>query len=142
MSFGSGTSDIIVTSGLAIRVYIAYKDAPDGCQHISDEAAALQILIDRLARHFTSSTIPSGELYDGQKALRGCQGVLQDLHDLMKKYKRLALMNKRLVFRGVKLGKEDITTLQLRLISNAGFLTGFVQKFVVLAIPLHQSYEY
>lgn len=65
----------------------------------------------------------------------------QDLHNLLiKKYKRLASMNQRLVFRGVKLGKEDITALQvvrLILVSNAGLLNGFVQRFVVLAILLH-----
>ena len=31
-------------------------------------------------------------------------------------------MNKRLILKGVKFGKEDITTLQVRLISNTGLL--------------------
>ena len=125
--------DIIATSGLAVRVYAAYKDAPDDCSHISEDVAALQVLIDQVAQYFKNTTLSSDDCYDGQRVLKDCQSVLQDLYSLMEKYRRLASMNKRLVLRRVKLGKEDITTLQVRLISNTGLLNGFVRRCVVRA---------
>ena len=134
--------DIIATSGLAVRVYTAYKDAPTDYQHISEEVAKLQILIDKVAQHFKSSTLGSDNHHDGRKVLQGCQSVLWDLYSLIEKYKRLASTIKGLGLIGVKLGKEDVTTLQVRLISNTGLLDGFVRRFVVPAIPLHPPYEY
>ena len=142
MGFGYGVGDFIAISGLAARVYTAYKDAPDDCKYISEEVATLQILIDKVAQHFKSSTLSSDTCHHGQKVLQGCQRVLQDLYSLIEKHRRLASNVKGLVLTGVKLGKEDITTLQVRLISNTGLLNGFVRRFVVPTIPVHQSYRY
>ena len=123
--------DIFATSDLAVRVYTAYKDAPNDYRRISKDVAALQILIDKVAQHFKSTTIPnSDDRHYGQKVLKGCQGVLQDLHSYIEKYKRLASMNKRLVLNRVKLGK-DITALRVQLISNTILLNGFVRRFVI-----------
>ena len=122
--------DIIATSGLAVRVYTAYKDAPNDYRHISGDAAALQILIDKVAQHFKNTTITSDDRKHGQKVLKGCQGVLQDLYSYIEKYQRLVSMNKRLVLNRVKLGK-DITALQVELISNTILLNGFVRRCVV-----------
>ena len=120
--------DIIATSGLAVRVYTAYKDAPDGYRHISEDVATLQTLIGKAAHYFKGTTISSGDCLDGQKTLKDCQSVLQDLYSFIEKYKRQASINKSLVLDRVKLGKEDITTLQVRLISNTGLLNGFVRR--------------
>ena len=120
--------NIIATSGLAVRVYTAYKDAPDGYRHISEDVATLQTLIGKAAQHFKGTTISSDDRHDGQKTLKDCQSVLQDLYSFIEKYKRLASINKSLVLDRVKLGKEDITTLQVRLISNTGLLNGFVRR--------------
>ena len=136
--------DIIVISGLAVTVYTAYKNAPlDDDRHILKDIAALQILIDKAAQHLKGTTISSNGRLDGQRVLRGCQSVLQDLYFLIEKYNRLVLINKRLVLKGVRLGKEDITTLQIRLISETVLLKGVVQRFVVFqlcALP-YQSYN-
>ena len=132
--------DIIAISGLAVRVYRAYKDGPADCRHISEDVAALQILVDKVARHLKSTTISSDDRLDGQKVLQCCQSVLQDLSSLIEKYNRLAPINKRLILRGVKLGKEDIIALQARLILNTGLLDGFVRRFVIATT--HSSYKY
>ena len=131
--------DIIAISGLAVRVYTAYKDGPGDCRHISEDVATLQVVIDKLARHLKSTTISSDDRLDGQKVLNDCQSVLQDLSSLMEKYKRLASINKRLVLRGVRVGKEDIIALHARLILNTGLLDGFFRRFVISTYP---SYKY
>ena len=135
MSSGSGLGDIIATSGLAVRVFAAYKDAPN-YGHVSREVVALQVLIDKVARHLRSTTRSSDDRLDGQKILKGCQGALQDLYSLMEKYRRLASTNKQLVLTMVKLGNKDITTLHEQLISNTGLLNGYVRRFVVPGIIL------
>ena len=123
--------DIIAITGLAIRVSIAYKDGPDDYRHISEEVAALKLLIDKVAPHLTRSTsITIGDHHHGQMVLKGCQGVLEDLNSFIGKYTRLASMKRSLVLNGVKLGK-DITALQVRLISNTVLLNGFVRRCVV-----------
>ena len=126
--------EIIATSGLAFRVYAAYQDAPAEYRYISKDVAPLQVLIDKVAQHFRNTTISSDDYHYGEKVLKNCQSVLQDLYSLAGKYRRLASMNKRLVLKGVKLGKEDITTLQARLVSYTGLLTEFVRRCVVRLI--------
>lgn len=119
--------DIIAISGLAIRTSIAYKDAPHDYKHISEDVAELKLLIDKVSPHFRGTTISREDKDYGEMVLKGCQSVLKDLMALIEKYKRLAGINRRLVLNGVKLGKENITTLQVRLMSHTGSLNGFVR---------------
>ena len=126
--------DIIAITGLAVRVSIAYKGVPAEYRHISEEVAALKLLIDKAAPHFKRMDISHKDYHYGEKVLRDCQSVLEDLNSLVEKYKRLASINRRLTFEGVKLGKDDIASLQVRLISNAVLFNGFVRTCVVCFI--------
>ena len=133
--------DIVVVSGLAMKVHTAYNDNPDYYRHISEEIAALQILVDKVAQHFKRSAISRNDRHEGQRVLEGCKGVLEDLYSLMEKYKRRASTNKRLPFMGVKLGEDNIITLRERLILNTGLLHGFDRRFGVPDILLNQFRE-
>ena len=127
--------DIIAITGLAVRVSIAYKDASDGYnRRIPKEVAALQLLVDRVAPHFQRNTISQEDYHYGEKVLRGCQSVLKDLNSFIGRYERLASINKRLVLNRAKLGKEDITTLQVQLESNMVLLNGFIRRCVICFI--------
>lgn len=139
--FGWGVGDIIAISRLAIKVYTAYKDAPDDYRHISDEVKSLQIIINKAALYFDSTTLSNNTRQGGQEVLKGCKSVLEDLNSLIEEYKSLVSTNKRLVFKRVKLGKEDIATLRVRLISNTVLLSDFVRRFVFPATPLQQFYK-
>lgn len=131
MSF---TGDIIAISGLAVRVYIAYKDAPDDYRYILKEVTTFQFFIEKVAQHMKNATISIDHSHDGQRVLKGCQSVLQDLYALIEKHKSLASINKGLVLKGVKVGKEDITSLHEQLISKTGLLNSFTRRFVVQSI--------
>ena len=89
---------------------------------------ALQILIDKAAQHFKSTTLGRKDLRDGQQVLKSCESVLMDLNSLIENYKSLS---STAFFKRVKLGKEDIATLRARLTSNATLLSGFVRRFVI-----------
>ena len=127
--FGWGVGDITTISTLAVKVYIAYKDAPADYKYISEEVRSLQIMVGRAEQHFKSTTVSDNDRKEGQEILKGCQSVLEDLNSLIEKYNGLASANKVQVFKKVKLGAEDIATLRARLISNTGLLNGFIQKF-------------
>lgn len=129
MGFGWGVGEFIALSGLAIRVNAAYKNGPDNCRHISEEVVVLQVLIGKAAEKLKSTNISNYDRHDGQKVLKGCQRVLENLYSVIEKYKRLASM-KPLVFTGAKLG-NDIVTLQVSLSSNTTLLRGFVRRFVI-----------
>ena len=90
MSFGYGVGDIMAISGLALKVCTAYKDAPGDYRSISDEVDSLHIIINKAAQHFEGPTLSDNSRQEGQKVLRGCQNVLEDLDALIEKYNSLA----------------------------------------------------
>ena len=135
MSFECTVGNFITISGLAIKVHADYSTLDDYRQ-ISEEALALHILIDKAAKHLKSTAISSDSQYYGQKVLKNCQDVLEALNSLFQKYTSLAAINERVA--RVKLGR-DIVALQERLISDTVLLNGFVRRFVVPDILVHQS---
>ena len=124
--------DIVAISGLAVRVYTAYQDAPDDYSHISDEVQSLQILINKAARYFKHTTLKNNSRQEGQQALTGCRDVLEDLNSLIEKYNSLSSSRTSLVLRRIKLGIEDIASLRVRLISNTALLNGFIHRWAIL----------
>ena len=128
MSLGCGMGDIMAISGLAAKVYTAYKDAPGDYRNISDEVKSLRIVIDKAIKHLSDPTLSNNYLQEGQEVLTGCQNVLKDLEALIVKYNSLASANTSQVIDRIKLGTEDIATLRIRLISNTGLLNGFIQR--------------
>ena len=126
--------DIMAISGLAVKVYTAYKDAPDDYRTISDEVVSLHIIINKAARHFT--TLSHDKQQEGQKILKGCENVLKELDSLIVKYDGLDSAN---IFQRVKFGGKDIATLRERLVLNTGLLNSFIQRFVFLLLLLSIS---
>ena len=138
MSFGYGVGDIMAISGLALKVCTAYKDAPGDYRNISDEVESLHIIINKAAQHFEGPALSDNSRQEGQKVLKGCQNVLEDLDALIEKYNSLGptspgtgqvLQRLKLSARLV-LGTEDIATLRARLTSNTTLLNGFIQRFL------------
>ena len=142
--FGWGVGDIFAISQLAVKVYTAYKDAPDDYRNILDEVESLQFIINKAARHFQSTKLDINSQQEGQKVLKGCQNILEDLNSLIEEYNSLASANTSQVFKRVKLGTEDIATLRARLISNTGLLNSFIQRFEFLLWPfsIHANFFY
>ena len=136
MSFGYGVGDVLAISGLAVKVYTAYKDAPDDYRNISDEVKSLDIIINNAAQHFKSTTLSDSKRQEGQEILRGCQNVLEDLDSLIVKYRSLASAGPSQAIQRIKLGTEDIATLRVRLISITTLLNGFIQRFDIFTITM------
>ena len=137
MSLGFGVGDILAISKLAITVYTAYKDAPKDYKHIAEEVKSLHIIINKAAQHFENTSLSDNDQQQGQEVLKGCQGVLEDLSSLLKKYNSLASSSTGRIFNRAMMGTEDIATLRVRLISNTCLLSNFIQK--LLFSQLHFS---
>ena len=136
MGSGLGMGDIIAISKLAVKVYIAYKDAPNEYKHVTEEVKSLHIMVKKAAQHFESTTLDDNARQDGQEILKGCQSVLGDLNTLIKKYNSLASANPGQVFHRIRLGTEDIATLRARLTSNALLLSSFIRRFDIFTIAI------
>lgn len=121
--------DFLAISKLAIQVRASYKDAPQNYRQISEEVKSLEIIINKAVQHFESNTLSADDRQEGQEVLKSCASVLLDLNALVLKYNSLASAKKRQVFKKIKLGGEDITTLRARLTSNTGLLNAFIQRF-------------
>ena len=136
MSFGYGVGDFMAISGLAVKVYTAYKDAPDDYRHIADEVKSLHIIINKAAPHFESTTLSDNNLQEGQEVLKGCLNVLEELDALIVKYNTLASesASPSQVLQRLKLSTEDIATLRARLTSNTTLLSSFIQRSDISAI--------
>ena len=128
MSTFEGVGDIAAISGLAAKVHTAYKGAPDDHIHISDEVEVLQLIINKAAQHLEKTALDKNSQQEGQKVLKGCKNILEDLNSFIEKYNSLSFGDSSQGFRRVKLGTDDIATLRARLISNTGLLSGFVQR--------------
>ena len=68
--------DVMAISGLAFKVYTAYKAAPDDNRNISDEVRSLHIIINKAAQHLESSTLSNSNRQEGLEVLEGCQNIL------------------------------------------------------------------
>ena len=128
--------DIMAISGLALKVYTAYKDAPDDYRNIADEVNSLRIIIEEAARHFESTTLGDKKQQRGKEVLVGCQNVLKDLDALIEKYNALVSADRSQVFQRIKLGTEDIVTLRARLTSNTTLLNSFIQRLDIATITI------
>ena len=134
MSSRWGVSDFIAISSLTVRVQTTYQDAIHDKGYISDEAAALRVLIDRAAQHFKTTPISSDDDRPyAQNLLIRCQSVLEHLDYFARKYKGLPPTTKRQVI----LSKKEIVALRESLISNTILLNGFVRRFVMPGVLLH-----
>ena len=126
--FGWGVGDIIAMSRLAVKVYTAYRDAPDDYKHISDEVKSLQILIDKAAPYFKSTSLNNNSRQEARQALKGCKDVLEGLNSLIEKYNSSSSSRTSQVLKRIRLGTEDIASLRVRLISNTALLNAFIQR--------------
>ena len=131
-----GVGTITAISGLALKVYKAYKGAPDDYKHITEDVKSLQIIINKAARYFKSTTLGDNDRQEGLDVLKSCQSVLWDLNSFIEKYNSLASANACQIFQRVKLGTEDIATLRARLAINATLLSSFIQRFDISNITL------
>jgi len=134
----NSVGDFLGVARIAWTLYNGYKDAPGDFKNLSDEIKSLHNIVssDILTAKFRDPNLGSEEQERLREILQGCTNVLEDLDNLLTKYKRLgspqgsslrALDRARWV-------QVDIVELRARLTSNTTLLNTFVSRYLQLPI--------
>jgi hypothetical protein len=126
MGYGYGVGDFIAIGTLAWKVYKSCKRVPEAFGHIFSEVLALHAVMKEAEETVFAQPLPPAS----QESLRavgdGCHRVLQDLDNLVNKYKSLGKLSKRTWDR-ITWGAEDIAELRARLTSHTVLLTAWIR---------------
>ena len=128
VSFGYGIGDAVAIGKLAWTVYKACKGIPASFGHIAQEVLALEAMIRQFQEVFEGQPLSIVEQERLNHVGQGCEDVLTNLLDLVKKYEGLGSIAK-LFFDRLKwaTGFAPIDELRTRLISNTTLLSAFIQ---------------
>jgi len=136
----NSVGDCLAIAKLAWTVYNGYKDAPGDFKNLSDEIKSLHNIVnsDTLTAKFRDPKLTPEEGESLREILQGCSNVLQDLDNLLTKYKRLGSpqgSSLRALDRA-RWSQEDIVELRARLTSNTTLLNTFVARYLQLPVLL------
>ena len=124
MSFGFSIGDIISVSSLAWKLFKSCKDAPGEFKNVAGEVVSLHMVLKETEELVSESNLTSHQTSQLQHLTDGCQNVLQDLTELLKKYQSLGTKTQRTWDR-LKWGSEGIANVRTRLISNTTILSAY-----------------
>ena len=100
------------------------KDSSNDFRNISSEVASLHVILKELEENLSDQSMNSHQQAQLNVLGDGCNEVLKDLDNLLKRYQRLGTKSQRTWDR-MKWGLEDIQTIRDRLISNVSLLATF-----------------
>ena len=122
MSFGVSASDVLLCVQLAHKLWKGCRDAPAEFQAVSTEVASLHLVLNE-AREIANDLSNSKE-EDLRRLINGCKSVLQELEELLQRYKSLGTQSRRTWDR-LRWGKGPVKDIRQRLISSTASLTSF-----------------
>ena len=120
--FGVGVGDFITVTTLAWNLWKSCSAAPTSFGNICDEVLALHVVLKQIEENLPSLT--SVEKDQLNMVTRGCANTLKDLQNLIKKYESLGTSTRRTWDR-LNWGRENVTDLRVRLMSNITLLNTF-----------------
>lgn len=102
------------------------RDAPEDFRVVSTEVASLQLVLKEVqdAVHDREMSLAKQQDLKQLVAVAACAGVLQELEELLTKYKSLGTHSKRTWDR-LRWSKDHVESIRLRVISNSSLLTSF-----------------
>lgn len=122
MSLGFSASDVLLCVQLAHKVWKGCRDAPADFRAVSTEVASLHLVLNE-ARE-TAHDLSGSKGEDLRGLINGCNSVLEDLEELLQKYKSLGTQSRRTWDR-LRWGKGPVKDIRQRLISSTASLTTF-----------------
>ena len=124
MSFGYSAGDFILCVQLAHRVWRECRDAPEDFRAVSTEVASLQLVLKELQDAVPNRELSAAKQRDLRQLVEACTEVLQELEELLMKYKSLGTQSKRTWDR-LRWSNDQVESIRLRVISNSSLLTSF-----------------
>ena len=128
VGFGYGIGDVVAIGKLVWTVYKACKGIPASFGHIAQEVLALEAVVRQFQEVFEGEELSEVEQERLKHVGQGCEDVLMDLQNLVKKYEGLG-SNAKLSFDRLKwaTGYEPVDELRARLVSSTALLSVFIR---------------
>ncbi|CRK13231.1 hypothetical protein BN1708_002587 [Verticillium longisporum] len=125
MSFGVGIGDVVLVSGLAWKLFKAYKDASEDFKQVSTDLMSLHAVLreteDYLQEHTDLDTSRINRLH---MLCDACKPILDELESLITRYDSLGTQAQRTWDR-MRFGLQELADLRSRLISSTTMLSAF-----------------
>ena len=122
MSIGASFSDVLLCVQLAHRVWKGCREAPRDFRAVSIEVASLHLVLHEAKETAHGLSASQGE--DLRQLINGCESVLQELEELLQRYKSLGTQSRRTWDR-LRWGRGPVNDIRQRLISSTASLTSF-----------------
>ncbi|KAH8744239.1 hypothetical protein F5882DRAFT_387705 [Hyaloscypha sp. PMI_1271] len=127
MSFGFGVGDFITVSGLALKLYTNFKDAPGQLSEISRQLQSFHIAVANLADQAKDVNSPLNQIATAQRLelhalcdnVRATMAELEDLRQKRQGMKRISMSR-------FKLGVKDLAPIRGKLTTQILALDTFV----------------
>ncbi|KAM0270232.1 hypothetical protein ACHAQH_009514 [Verticillium albo-atrum] len=125
MNFGVGVGDVVLISGLAWKLFKAYKDASDDFKQVSTDIMSLHAVLRETEDYLQEHTdLDISRVNRLQMLCDGCKPILDELEALVTKYDSLGTQAQRTWDR-MRFGLQDLAELRSRLISSTTMLSAF-----------------
>ena len=124
MSFGFSVGDLISISALAWKVFKSCKDASDDFKNVSGEVVSMHVVLKETEELVAESDLDKDRTSQLQHLVDGCQNVLEELEQLLGRYRSLGTKSQRTWDR-LKWGHENIANIRSRLVSNTTMLSAY-----------------
>ncbi|KAG6991440.1 hypothetical protein G7Y79_00052g087800 [Physcia stellaris] len=124
MSLGFSVSDFVTVGGLCWKLYKKCKDSPGNFKNLTGEVGALHNVIKETEELLSQQSLTVQQKEKLRVATVGCGEVLQDLDDLLARYRSMGTKAQKALDRW-GFGTEDIDGIRTRLISNVTLLDAF-----------------
>ena len=122
MSFGVSASDVLLCVQLAHKVWKGCREAPRDFRAVSIEVASLHLVLHEAKETADELSASKGE--DLRQLINGCKSVLQELEELLQKYKSLGTQSRRTWDR-LRWGRGPVKDIKQRLVTSTASLTSF-----------------
>ena len=120
MSFGYGVGDVIAVGTLALRLYVSYRDGPSEYRELTRELLSLHTTLDQLRTDMEDpdsilARCTPRKLAKLKDIVGRCHEALEELDTIYEKYNRLEGAKKKISWKRLKFGKENIDGIRHKL---------------------------
>ncbi|KAH8597323.1 hypothetical protein B0O99DRAFT_593060 [Bisporella sp. PMI_857] len=130
MSFGFSVGDFLAVGQLAWQVYRKCKTAPSEFKSVSSQLVSLHIVIKDVHATIEEWELPEAKKDDLLQIVGDAKETLEELDQLLQKYKRLGLKSSR-TFDRLRYPRAEVDELRIRVESSINMLTSFKTGLVL-----------
>lgn len=124
MSFNFGPGDLTLCINLAQKVWKRCRDAPEDFRGVATEIANLQLVLGEVQESMGGHDLIERRKKDLAKLIDGCNEVLGETQNLVRKHKDVDNRNKK-TWNRLSWAMDPIESNRQRVVARIGLLTAF-----------------